>query len=200
MTNNDISLQRPLVLASTSPYRAELLGRLGVSFEQVAPECDETPLPEESPSDLVSRLSLDKAASLAARYPDAVIIGSDQVADLNGDILGKPHTAENAVNQLQKMSDRTVVFRTGYCVMCPSSGQQFSGISDTKASFRPLTLDEVQRYVERDKPLDCAGAFRSEALGIGLLQSMQSDDPASIVGLPLIRIAEALRQFGISVP
>lgn len=200
MSNNDIVSTRPLILASTSRYRAELLARLGVKFEQVAPDCDETPLPDETPADLVTRLSVDKAASVAARYPDAVIIGSDQVADLNGSILGKPQSADKAEQQLLRMSGHTVFFRTGYCVLSTAANERLSGISTTEAHFRSLTVDEIQRYIQRDKPLDCAGAFRSEALGISLLQSMQSDDPASIVGLPLIRIAEALRQFGLCVP
>lgn len=200
MSNNDIVSAGPLILASTSRYRAELLARLGVTFEQVAPDCDETPLPDESPAELVARLSVAKAASVAAHYPDAVIIGSDQVADLNGSVLGKPHTANKAQQQLVRMSDQTVVFRTGYCVMSTAANKQLSGISNTEAHFRSLTVDEIQRYIEHDNPLDCAGAFRSEALGISLLQSMQSDDPVSIIGLPLIRVADALRQFGLSVP
>lgn len=204
MNKTDIGSARPLILASTSRYRGELLTRLGVRFEQVAPDCDETPLADETPEALVARLSIDKAASVASQYPDAVIIGSDQVADLNGTILGKPHSAENALRQLQRMSGQTVVFRTGYCVMSTTSTQsttdQLSGLSNTEASFRSLTIDEIQRYIEHDQPLDCAGAFRSEALGTSLLDSMQSDDPSSIVGLPLIRIASALRSFGIHVP
>lgn len=200
MNNNTITAARQLILASTSPYRAELLGRLGLTFEQVAPDCDETPLPDETPADLVARLAIAKATSVARQYPGAVIIGSDQVADLNGSILGKPHTPDKALAQLQRMSGKTVIFRTGYSVMDASGDQQFNGTALTEVCFRELNTAEIERYIAVDEPLDCAGAFRSEALGISLLQSMQADDPTSLIGLPLIRIAEALREFGMTVP
>ena len=199
MSSDTIS-GRQLILASTSAYRAELLARLQLPFDQVAPDCDETPLANETPSALVERLSVAKAASVAARHPEAVIIGSDQVADSNGTILGKPHTPERAKQQLRQMSGQMVVFRTGYSIQDGATGAQHNGISVTAVNFRPLTDDEIERYIEADKPLDCAGSFRSEALGISLLASMQNDDPSSIIGLPLIRVAEALRRCGITAP
>lgn len=200
MNHNTIPAARQLILASTSPYRAELLGRLGLAFDQVAPDCDETPLPGETPAELVARLAIAKAASVASQYPQAIIIGSDQVADLNGTILGKPHTPDKALQQLQQMSARTVVFRTGYSVLDATSNQQFSGTALTEVDFRELGKEEIERYIKADQPLDCAGAFRSEALGISLLQNMQADDPTSLIGLPLIRVAKALREFGLTVP
>lgn len=190
----------PVILASTSRYRAELLSRLGVQFEQVAPDCDETPKPGESPSQLVERLAADKAASIASNRSSGLIIGSDQVADHNGTILGKPGTPENATRQLSDMSGDLVVFRTGYCVIQASTGQKISGRSDVEAKFRILSSEEVARYLQQDKPFDCAGSFRSESLGISLLESMLSDDPSTIIGLPLIKIAQALRDFGTELP
>jgi len=192
--------QIPVILASTSKYRAELLGRLAIDFQQVAPECDESPLAGETPGQLVERLSAIKAESIAGKHSQGIVIGSDQVADHNGRILGKPGTPENAAKQLADMSGSVVVFRTGYCLVNAATGQQISGRSDVEARFRNLAEDEIKRYLEHDKPYDCAGAFRSEALGISLLESMHADDPTTIIGLPLIRIAMGLREFGIAVP
>ena len=191
---------KTVILASTSRYRAALLRQLHVPFEQAAPDCDESPLPHETPAALVTRLSLAKAQSLAAAHAGSLIIGSDQVADLNGAILGKPHTADKALKQLQQMSAKTVVFRTGYSIIDASSDRRFNGTALTEVCFRELDTAEIERYVSADKPLDCAGAFRSESLGISLLQSMQADEPTSLIGLPLIRVAQALREFGLSVP
>ncbi len=200
MNDNTLAANRQLILASTSPYRAELLGRLGLPFKQVAPDCDETPRPGETPAQLVERLAVAKAGSVAQQFPDAVIIGSDQVADLDGAILGKPHTVDKALQQLQQMGGKTVVFRTGYSLIDARSDRQFNGTAITEVCFRVLERAEIERYISADKPLDCAGAFRSESLGISLLQSMQADDPTSLIGLPLIRVAQALREFGLTVP
>ncbi|MBX2825160.1 MAG: Maf family nucleotide pyrophosphatase [Gammaproteobacteria bacterium] len=194
-----------LILASTSPYRAELLQRLQISFETVAPHTDETPLPSESPANLVTRLAELKARSVldsgnSAHPGAALVIGSDQVADLNGDILGKPHTAEIACQQLAQVSGRTVQFRTGLCLLDLASGQSQLDRIDTEVRFRTLTEAEILRYVELDQPLDCAGSFRSEGLGISLLEGMSTSDPTALIGLPLVRLGQMLREAGVWVP
>lgn len=194
------SPSKTLVLASTSPYRAELLKRLYPDFRQSAPDCDETPLSGESPPELVERLSKIKAESLAADFPDSLIIGSDQVADLNGTVLGKPHTSAVAIEQLQSMQGQTVVFRTGLALHDVASGNSLVERVDVETVFRALTTAEIERYVEQEQPLNCAGSFRSEGLGVSLLRSMNCEDPTAVIGLPLIRLAHLLRQAGLAVP
>ena len=200
-----------LVLGSTSRYRAELLNRLDLSFEQIAPDCDETPLAGESPEELVKRLSQIKAGSVLdtlassktednGKTPISVVIGSDQVADCNGQVLGKPHTAERAVEQLSMMSGQAVVFRTGLCVATSASKTPSIDVINVTARFRDLSSDEITRYVDCEQPLDCAGAFRSEALGITLLSSLEGSDPNALIGLPLIKLAMRLRQLGFALP
>jgi len=199
-----------LILASTSRYRAELLGRLRLDFEQLSPDCDETPLPAESPDALVRRLSRIKAMSILDQLADGsasepiVVIGSDQVADCNGQVLGKPHTGERAVEQLSLMSGQDVVFRTGLCIAtAPANSAQAAmtvDVVNVTARFRKLGGDEIKRYVDVEKPLDCAGSFRSEALGISLLSALEGDDPNALIGLPLIRLASRLRDLGMQVP
>jgi len=195
-----------LILASTSRYRAELLGRLRLNFEQLSPDCDESPLPAESPEALVRRLSETKARSVLDQISaqsatqSVVVIGSDQVADCNGEVLGKPHTPERAKEQLSLMSGQSVVFRTGLCVATSARSVTSVDVVNVTARFRKLGSDEIERYVSAEKPLDCAGSFRSEALGITLLSALEGDDPNALIGLPLIRLAERLRGLGMQVP
>jgi septum formation protein len=194
------SQKRNLILASTSPYRRQMLDRLGIPFEVIAPEADETPRPDEDPGALVARLARDKAASVAERFPDAIVIGSDQVAVLAGQIVGKPGSAGNARRQLAAFSGKQVAFLSAVALRCSDDGFLFEATVATEALFRDLTSEEIRRYVERDKPLDCAGGFRSEATGSALLRGMRSDDPTAIIGLPLIVVAEGLRRAGLQVP
>ncbi|MFP8833254.1 Maf family protein [Hydrogenophaga sp. XSHU_21] len=191
---------RTLVLGSTSRYRRELLQRLGLSFDVVGPEVDETPLQGESPASTARRLALAKARAVARRHPDAVVIGSDQVADLDGEALGKPGTHERAVAQLQRMQGRTVLFHTALAVVCVASGFEATDLAPVRVVFRQLDDDEIERYLQTEKPYDCAGSAKSEGLGIALLDRIDSDDPTALVGLPLIRTCRLLRQAGVKVP
>lgn len=191
---------RTLVLGSTSRYRRELLQRLGLSFDVVGPEVDETPLQGESPASTALRLALAKARAVARRHPDAVVIGSDQVADLDGEALGKPGTHERAVAQLQRMQGRTVLFHTALAVVCVASGFEATDLAPVRVVFRHLDDDEIERYLQTEKPYDCAGSAKSEGLGIALLDRIDSDDPTALVGLPLIRTCRLLRQAGVKVP
>jgi septum formation protein len=190
---------RPLVLGSTSPYRRELLSRLHLEFQVAAPDVDETPLPGESPHGLAVRLALAKAKSVAARFPDAVVIGSDQVADMDGEPLGKPGNHDNAVAQLRRMRGRTLVFQTAVSVVCTASGFEQSDLAPVKVKFRNLTDEEIEAYLLAERPYDCAGSARSEGLGIAILDSIESDDPTALVGLPLIRTCRMIRAAGIKV-
>ena len=190
---------RQLILGSTSRYRHELLSRLQVPFEVVAPEVDETPSPSESPRALAERLALAKAKAVAAIFPHAVVIGSDQVADLNGQSLGKPGTHEKAVVQLRQMRGQTVIFQTAVAVVCLKTGFEQSGLAAVKVKFRDLTDDEIEDYLLAEQPYDCAGSAKSEGLGIALLDSIESDDPTALVGLPLIRTCNMIRAAGIPI-
>jgi septum formation protein len=192
-------LSRPLVLGSTSPYRRELLSRLHLAFEVAAPQVDETPLAGESPGQVARRLALAKARDVAARYPEAVVIGSDQVADLDGEPLGKPGNHENAVAQLRRMRGRTVVFHTAVTVLCAATGFEQSDLAPVKVRFRMLGDTEIEAYLRAERPYDCAGSARSEGLGIALLDAIDNDDPTALVGLPLIRTCRMLRAAGIEV-
>jgi septum formation protein len=187
----------PLVLGSTSRYRRELLGRLRLAFEVVAPEVDETPLPGEAPAALAQRLALGKARAVAASRPEAVVIGSDQVADLDGEPIGKPGTHERAVEQLRRMSGRTVIFQTALAVVRASTGFEQADLAPVRVTFRHLTETEIERYLRLEQPYDCAGSAKSETLGIALLEAIESDDPTALVGLPLIRTARMLRAAGL---
>ncbi|KGM57537.1 septum formation inhibitor Maf [Lysobacter arseniciresistens ZS79] len=187
-----------LVLASTSPYRRELLARLGIAFDTARPEVDETPLPGESPTDLACRLAVAKAAAVAAGG-DAWVIGSDQVAELDGRALGKPGSRERAIGQLQSMSGRAVEFRTGVCVAGGDGVPRFS-LDTTVVRFRTLGDDEIARYVDAEQPFDCAGSFKSEGLGITLFEAIETRDPTALVGLPLIETARLLRAAGFTLP
>ena len=191
---------RALVLGSTSRYRRELLERLRVPFTVAAPHVDETPHAGEPPAALALRLALAKARAVAAQYPQAVVIGSDQVADLNGLPLGKPGTHERAVTQLRQMSGQTVRFQTALAVMCQASGFERSELAVVSVVFRHLNDAEIERYLRAEQPYDCAGSAKSEGLGIALLERIDNDDPTALVGLPLIRTARLLREAGLVLP
>lgn len=190
---------RHLVLASTSPFRRELLGRLGIPFDTIAPDADETPLSGETPQQLVERLAEAKARAATARFPGSIIIGSDQVACLDGDILGKPGSRERAVEQLKLASGRAVQFFTGLCVLDASTGEAVTVCEPFRVHFRELTESQISSYVERETPFNCAGSFKSEGLGIALFRRLEGDDPNSLIGLPLIRLVELLAKAGIRV-
>jgi septum formation protein len=190
-------LPRPLILGSTSRYRRELLARLHVPFEVQAPQVDETPLAGEAPEALARRLALAKARAVAARHPQAVVIGSDQVADLAGEPLGKPGTHERAVEQLRRMRGRTVIFQTALSVVCQASGFEMSDLAAVQVRVRALSDAEIETYLRLEEPYDCAGSAKSEGLGIALLDAIDNDDPTALVGLPLIRTARLLRAAGL---
>ena len=187
----------PLILASTSRYRRELLERLRLPFEVVSPQVDETPLPGESPAVLAQRLALAKAHAVAALRPDAVVIGSDQVADLNGEPIGKPGTHERAVAQLQRMRGRRVTFQTAVAVVRADRGYARGLLAPVGVSFRALSDAEIEHYLRTEQPYDCAGSAKCETLGIALLDAIDSDDPTALVGLPLIRTCRLLREAGL---
>ena len=190
---------RRLILASTSPYRRELLSRLRLPFDVVSPHVDETPLVGESPSALALRLAMAKAQAVAALHPQAVVIGSDQVADLDGEPLGKPGTHARATAQLQRMRGKTVVFQTAVAVVCADAAFAQLALAQINVKFRNLDGAEIEHYLWMETPYDCAGSAKSEGLGIALLESIDSDDPTALVGLPLIRTCQMLRAAGIKV-
>lgn len=189
-----------IVLASTSPYRRELLGRLQLPFEVCAPDTDESPLPQESPVATAERLAAAKASAVASRFPDALIIGSDQVAYCGDQRFGKPGTRANAREQLGQLSGQEVVFHTGLCLLNSRSGRSHLRGVATRVRFRKLSDSEIERYLDKEDALNCAGSARSEALGISLLEWMRSDDPTALVGLPLIALTDMLRAEGIALP
>ena len=190
---------RRLVLGSTSRYRRELMQRLCIPFDVAAPDVDETPQDHESPHDLACRLALAKARAVAALHPDAVVIGSDQVADLDGEPLGKPGTHERAVAQLRRMRGRTVVFQTAVAVVCQDTGFAQTDLAAVRVVFRNLSDAEIETYLRTEQPYDCAGSAKSEGLGIALLESINNDDPTALVGLPLIRTCRMLRAAGLPI-
>lgn len=188
-----------LILASSSRYRAMLLERLDLPFSTAAPDVDETPMPGESPRDLVARLARLKAEAGAVGAGDALVIGSDQVAELDGRILGKPGTRERAVAQLTALSGREVVFHTGLCLFDTRDGARQLTVVDTPVRFRPLSAHQIADYVAREQPLDCAGAFKSEGLGIALFEQLGGTDPNALIGLPLIALCTMLERAGLPV-
>ena len=190
---------RLLILGSSSRYRRDLLQRLQIPFSVVAPDVDETPLPQEAPNRLAERLALSKAHVIASDFPHAVVIGSDQVADLNGLALGKPGTHERAVSQLRQMRGQTVVFQTAVAVVCLDSGFEQTSLAAVNVTFRDLTDNEIENYLRAEQPYDCAGSAKSEGLGIALLSAIDSDDPTALIGLPLIRTCTMLQAAGISL-
>ena len=190
---------RSVVLGSTSRYRRELMERLRVPFSVAAPHVDETPLPGEAPKALALRLALAKAKAVAALHPEAVVIGSDQVADLAGQPLGKPGEHERAVAQLRQMRGQTVIFQTALAVVCLATGFEKVDLAEVRVVFRDLSDDEIEAYLRAEQPYDCAGSAKSEGLGIALLESIDNDDPTALIGLPLIRTARLLRQAGVKL-
>ena len=190
---------RTLVLASTSRYRRALLDQLGLPFAVASPATDETPLPGETPAATALRLAEAKARSVAAQYPDALIIGSDQVADCDGRAVGKPVDHEHAVAQLTALSGKTVVFHTGLALLDAASGRCQSAMVDVSSMFRQLSAAEIEAYLRRDQPYDCAASVKSDALGIALFARIESDDPTALVGLPLIRLTDMLRAAGVAI-
>ncbi|MEO6291394.1 MAG: Maf family nucleotide pyrophosphatase [Burkholderiaceae bacterium] len=198
-TPADIPPQRALVLGSTSVYRRELLSRLRIPFSVASPEVDETALTGETPSALATRLALAKARAVAHRFPQAVVIGSDQVADLDGLALGKPGNFERATAQLRQMRGKTVVFQTALAVVCLETGFEQHDIARVRVQFRDLSDAEISTYLLAETPYDCAGSAKSEGLGIALLASIDNDDPTALVGLPLIRTCKLLRAAGIKL-
>jgi septum formation protein len=190
---------RPLILGSTSAYRRELLQRLRIPFNVVAPDVDETPQAGERPSELARRLALAKARAVAQRHPSALVIGSDQVADLGGEPIGKPGTHARAVEQLRRMRGRTVIFQTAVALVCIETGIEQLDLAPVRVRFRDLSDAEIETYLRAETPYDCAGSARSEGLGIVLLESIDSDDPTALVGLPLIRTTRMLRAAGLAL-
>jgi septum formation protein len=187
-------------LGSTSRYRHELLSRLNLPFAVAAPEVDETPLAGETPRSLAQRLALAKAHAVARQHPEAVVIGSDQVADLGGQPLGKPGTHARAVAQLRQMRGETVIFQTAVAVVCAATGFEQVDLAPVEVRFRSLSDEEIERYLRAEQPYDCAGSAKSEGLGIALLDAIHSDDPTALIGLPLIRTCRMLRAAGLVLP
>ncbi len=192
-----MTAQPLLILASTSRYRRELLERLRLPFDVRAPGVDESARPGEAPDALARRLALAKARAVAREHPQAIVIGSDQVAELDGQAIGKPGTHDRAVEQLRRMSGRTVVFQTAVAVVCEATGFAADALAPVTVRFRRLDDATIQEYLRIEQPYDCAGSARSEGLGVALLDAIESDDPSALVGLPLIRTCALLRQAGL---
>lgn len=190
----------PLILASTSRHRRLLLERLGLAFTAEAPGVDETRGPREPVTGLVRRLSRAKAETVAARHPGALVVGSDQAAEREGEILGKPGGRPEAVAQLRASSGKSVGFHTGLCLLDARDGRLYEHTDLTRVRFRRLSDAEIERYVDAEKPYDCAGSFKSEGLGISLFEAIESDDPSALVGLPLIALCRFLRECGYPLP
>jgi MAF protein len=190
---------KSIILASTSPFRKSLLEKLNISFSCAKPETDETPKANETPQALVERLAIDKAAAVAKESPESLVIGSDQVAVCENEILGKPHTFENAVKQLTKFSGKTVTFYTGLCVMNSQDNTVKSLVEPFYVHFNSLSQQEITDYINAEQPLNCAGSFKSEGLGICLFNKLEGDDPNTLIGLPLIKLVQLLKEFDFNV-
>jgi len=188
-----------LVLASTSPFRRSILEKLGVPFDCHAPEVDETPQPGETPSQLVERLSIAKAQAVAAHLKEGLVIGSDQVAVIDNDILGKPGNHANAVAQLERAAGKTVTFLTGLALVNAASGSIQAEVVPFKVVFRQLTREQIENYLNAEQPYNCAGSFKSEGLGIALFERLEGDDPNTLIGLPLIRLIRMLEKEGETI-
>jgi septum formation protein len=197
--NKAMPSPRRLVLASTSPYRAGLLQRLGLPFEQAAPGVEEAARPGESPSATATRLAILKARAVAARLADALVIGSDQVASCEGTVLGKPGDRENARRQLAFLSGKTASFDTAVALLDSASGFVRSRVVPCRVTFRTLSPQQIEAYLEREQPYDCAGSAKSEGLGIALIARIETDDPTALVGLPLVTLTDLLAQAGMPV-
>lgn len=193
-------MMQPVVLASSSTYRQKLMAQLGIPFTSHAPDIDETPFPDETPEQLVRRLALQKAEAVVEHAPNALIIGSDQVSVRSGRIVGKPHTHEMAVKQLQASAGRSVDFLTGLCVYNAATKRSHVTVERFTAHFRELTDDAIERYLLADKPYDCAGSFKVEGRGITLFSRLEGRDHNALIGLPLIALVDLLRKEGLSLP
>ena len=193
-------MQRTLILGSSSPFRKELLERLCLEYQTFSPDIDETQLNNETAEDMVKRLSLEKAKEIAKQHPDALIIGSDQCAVLNGKILGKPGNHENAVTQLSESSGQQVSFLTGLCLYDSSNGEYQLDLVPYSVEFRKLNHQEIEAYLKKEQPYNCAGSFKSEGLGVTLFKGFEGSDPTALIGLPLIRLSEMLRTVGVPLP
>lgn len=192
-------MPRNVILGSTSRYRRELMSRLHLPFDVQAPEVDETPHPGEAPAALAVRLALAKAQAVAERFPEAIVIGSDQVADLDGEPLGKPGDHARATAQLRRMRGRTLIFQTALAVVCKATGFVQQDLAPVRVVFRRLDDAAIEHYLRTEQPYDCAGSAKSEGLGIALLESIDSDDPTALIGLPLIRTCRLLRAAGVDL-
>ena len=192
-------LKKKIVLGSTSKYREQLFTRLGLEFESASPDTDESPIPGELPAATALRLAIAKAQSLKKRFQDALVIGADQVADQNGIAVGKPGTRKRSFEQLQQMRGQILVFHSAIALLNTATDRIQSRIVATTVRFRELSNQEIENYLDRENALDCAGSAKSEGLGIGLMASMQSDDPTALIGLPLIALTDMLHAEGISV-
>lgn len=189
-----------LLLASSSPFRRQLLDKLGLNFIHQSPDIDESPLADESPVALVMRLAREKAAALADSHPDTLIIGSDQVAVIGDQVLGKPGTREKAIEQLSAASGQRVTFLTGLCLLNTATGRTQVACDPFHVQFRTLRPAQIERYVDAEQPLNCAGSFKSEGLGIVLFKALEGRDPNTLVGLPLILLTEFLAAEGVALP
>ncbi len=192
-------MKQPLILASSSPYRKELLARLGLAFETVSPEVDESPLPEESPQDTALRLAQVKARKIAETHPEALVIGCDQVATLDGMQLGKPGNHENATKQLRMMQGRTVIFHSALCLYNAQTLTMQAEVVPYEVEFRKLSDEQIERYLRTEQPYNCAGSAKSEGLGIALISSMHGSDPNALIGLPLIKLITMLQNENVDV-
>jgi len=197
--NKNLPVMKQLVLASTSPYRRELLNRLGLPFVTTSPDVDETAGSEESPEQLVKRLAETKARAVAGSHQNALIIGSDQVAVLDNKILGKPGNHETAIQQLSNASGKKVLFLTGLCLLNTATDKSQSSVDTFSVEFKELSASQIENYLQREKPYDCAGSFKSEGLGISLFKRMEGDDPNTLIGLPLITLINMLSTEGVDV-
>ena len=197
---NITTLDRHLILASSSTFRKLLLERLNISFSTDSPNIDETQRVNESPETYVRRLSLEKAQAVASRHENAIIIASDQCCVLNNAIHSKPESHSNAIEQLRQSSGNIVSFLTGLCVLDTQTGTYEMDVIPTDVYFRDLSLEEIERYLKQEEPYQCAGSFMAEGLGISLFRKLQSEDPTALIGLPLIRLCEMLRNLGLSQP
>lgn len=193
-------MYRNLILASSSKYRRELLSRLEVKFQCLSPQIDETPLEDETPQQTCIRLAREKCLAIAAENPTAIVIGSDQVADVDGEAISKPGQHDKARSQLRRMSGKTITFHTAVCVYCEENGQTIEFTVPTEVEFRELSAPEIERYLLAEEPYDCAGSAKSEGLGISLLNRIESKDPTALIGLPLIELSQSLRKFELTLP
>lgn len=200
LNRQTLMMKKPLILASTSPFRRQILEKLAIDFITAAPSCDETRLNEESPSDMVQRLALEKARSLQKKHSKALIIGSDQCAEIHGDILGKPDDHATAIKQLTRCSGEMVQFHTGLCLFNAASGEYQLENVPFAVTFRHLTQQQIEAYLLAEKPYNCAGSFKSEGMGIVLFEQLKGDDPNTLMGLPLIRLISMLAKEGLSLP